>query len=547
MTDVDAETDPAAEAPAPPAIAELVPPHAWWVIVGVLLLTALVRLAWIEGMSWHADNPLHFLRAAELARGERIDVLCGYQTRAGGAHLPPIYHYYLAIPIALGGGAVAAVAWVVAGQVALAALILMPGRRLIGRDGSLIAALAFAASPGLSMMARGLRNEVVVLPFVALLIGLQVLALRRPRSALAGWAFAASTAVGQLHLSGLFILLGSGPLTLYQMGRAGLRRSLPGLALGLLLLAPFAAHELGGGFREIRALVGGSVEEPSSAEAVVRAPRSAVLVDVPSGLASWFRPAIIGRWTGPEVQARLDAGAGAPVSWGAGLFGWTCVALLAGGAVCNLLGRGPLGPRAGPILVGLNVLTWAGFVLVGVYSPAYVLVLVPYACVHIGCAAELGGRSLRRLRPAARAVALGLFVAAALCSALLSLQYWARIDRAGGVAQKPYGPSYRSIRDMAEWILEEERSLRRYPRYQYVLTLDMAFRDLPEERKALFEPRRVTVPYWGLPFLVPLPRRSAGAVSIYEYQAPPGARPLRRSGFAVAVEGTPGPPPRGGG
>lgn len=524
---------------------EPTPGHPWWLILGLLAIAAITRFAWLEGMSWHSDMPLHYLRASELARGERLLTLYGYPTRAGGAHLPPIFHYYLALPRLLGGGVLTTVGWVLAGQLALLLLLLLPGRALLGRWGSLAAALALAASPALSSIARGLRNEVVILPFLVALIGCQLLALRRPKSSLPGWSFALSTFIGQVHLAALFFLLFSGPLTLLQMARAGGRRSLPGIALGLLLLLPFTIHEVGSGFRETRALVSGTAREEGSSQAYVRFERSEVLTKVPDGLARWFLRAGLVDLTGPKLIAAVEDGGAAPLAWGYRAFGWACLLLIAAGFVINALGAGAMGRREGRLLALATVLIWGGFVLVRVYSLAYIILLVPFALAHLASAVERLAALLAGAAPGkawARRVALGLFVAGALSSAAFACACWERIDRLGGLPDRHYGATYRTVRGTVDWLLDNRRSLKSFPDFRYPLTMDLAFRERSAEQKRSFQIQQMYIEFWSLPLLYPVPRQSQGEVQVRDDGQPGTGAELARIGIVLISEPQPRPP-----
>ncbi|MBX3472216.1 MAG: glycosyltransferase family 39 protein, partial [Planctomycetes bacterium] len=226
-------------------------------VTTITLAAALLRLAWPTHVDWDGDFALHTLRALELARGERVEVLVGFRTSAAGAHLPGLFHHLLALPALLGAGPVGLTAVVAATNVVAVLLLVTIGRRAFGHVPALAAGLLLAVLPAAALRARAIRNETLLVPLVVLLLVALERARRRPRSRAAGAAVAVAVAMLQLHLSAAFLLVPAAVPLLLALRRAGLRASLPGLAVAAALAAPFAAHELSRGFPEARALVAG--------------------------------------------------------------------------------------------------------------------------------------------------------------------------------------------------------------------------------------------------------------------------------------------------
>ena len=506
----------------------------------IVLVAAALRCAWPTQVDWDSDTALHYLRAAELGRGERLDLLAGYRTHAGGARLSPLFHYVLAVPSLLGGGPIASVLWVGLADLAVVLLLIGPGRRVWGQRVALGAAALYAALAAVVLRARALHNETLLAPLaVALLLALAY-ARRRPASRAAGWGLAVVGIMPQLHLSSLFLLPGAGAALLPRLRRAGLRAALPGLALVGVAAAPYLVHETRGGFAETRALLrgAGGADQPGEKE-TVHARGAERLTLGPRALAGLLGTSDVGWLLGPTLEPRVRRGLLALLRGAASLSAWLLPLAAGAGLLLGLSGRLGRELRLVAILVLSTLLTFAAL---GVRAGTpYVVQLLPLLCLLAAGACLAAWRaapqapSLRAALRVALTAACGVALAgqAALAGAGV-----AAVARAGGAPDRPFRLTYGVTRAAADWLLERELALARFPAWQHCLMLDVAWRELPPARAGRFQPRREVLRYWDLPYLIPVPRGPLRTVSLVEVgpDDPPPAGALARFGALVVVE-----------
>jgi hypothetical protein len=462
-------------------------------------LALFLRWGVSDSCEWKGDEALHYLRAAELARGERLDHLVGFQTSAGGAHLPATFHHALALPCLVGAGprgVCVAVSLLYA--LGIGALVLWGARRL-GRAASFVGGLLLAVPPGLVLRSRAIRNE-ELLPALAvglLLLVIEARASEDPRRAgtFAGLALALGVFMTQLHLSAGFLVIPLALLLLPTIWRAGRRPLFPGAVLLVLGASPFLLHELGGGFDETRAAIGGLLggEVAGKGEGVHRFLPFAL----PARAWGFF-----GLWEPLRDQvgvAGLEAVQQA-APWGtlalaqAVLVAW----LLAGVSAAVVSWRSPVSS----VLLVATLGPWALFLGLGVEAR------VPYALALTPALALLAGRGAVRLAgslPAPRvalAAATGLVVAP-LCAGSAGLMR--HLQAHDGAPDALYGVSYQVQRDAAAWLLTQGWRLERYEGFESVLLLDVVYRDLEPEARGGLRAQPQQVPYWELPYLLVYP------------------------------------------
>ncbi|MCO5167590.1 MAG: glycosyltransferase family 39 protein [Planctomycetes bacterium] len=501
---------------------------------------AALRLAWPAQVDWDGDFALHTLRALELARGERVDVLVGFRTSAGGAHLPGLFHHLLALPALAGAGPVGLTAAVACTNVLAVLLLVTVGRRAFGLVPALAGGLLLAVLPAAALRARAIRNETLLVPLVVALLVTLERARRRPGSRAAGFAAAIAVAMVQLHLSAAFLLVPLAVPLLLALRRAGARASLPGLALAALLAAPYAAHELSRGFPEARAFVAGvgGQDAAPGREVGVHARATPLELAARAGdlLGTSGFAAYVGDAAWRDALDRLPA----PVRLAVPVAAAGAQAAAALGLVLAAVGAAPA-RRAAHRRVALLTLAALGvYLLVGVRArQAYLFLLLPCLCLAAGVGLAWLLRAARRLpapwpRPVRRGLLAGGLAGAALLAAA-TLAALGGLARAGGAPDARYGATYACKRAALDWLLEQGLGLGRYPSFAYPMTFDIAWRAAPPERQARYAPVATHVPFWGQPFLLPVPRGPLRTASLYEGAAPPGAAPAARFGPVVVV------------
>lgn len=513
----------------------------WAVAAAIVLLAAGLRFAWPTQVNWDSDTALHYLRAAELARGERLELMVGFRTHAGGARLSPLFHYLLTGPALLGRGPLPVIHWVGLVDLSVVLILVVAGPRVWGARVALLAGLAYAVLADPVARCRSLHNETFLGPLLLLVLLACARARRRPDSAASGLGLAALVAMPQLHLSAVFALPALAAGLAPPLRRAGLRRCLPGLLLCALISAPFLLHETRRGFAESRALLhgaGGADQPGEPGESVHAQGRERVL----RGALSLAR--VLGTddaWEllGPSLTAEVRESWTAPLRGAAAVSAWLVPALgLCGLGLC-LTGRAGPALRQVGLIASATLLTCA---LIGVRAVApYVVQLAPLGCLLAAAAAAAAWRACGGPGPAARGarvaltgvLALGLAGQAALAGAGVRA-----VAARGGAADRPYRLTYATTRAAADWVLERPLAVGRFPAWQHCLMLDVAWRALPPARQAGFEPRRAVLPYWDLPYLLPVPRGPFRVVALEELDpgAPPPGGTLARFGPLIVRE-----------
>ncbi len=511
------------------------------VITGVAFA---LRLMLPTHVDWDGDFALHTLRAMELGRGERLDVLVGFKTSAGGAHLPGTFHHLLGLAACLGAGPVG-LTCLVASSNALAVLLLTTaGRRVWGDVPALVGGLLLAVAPAAVLRARAIRNETLLVPLVVLLLIALARARRQPDSRAAGLGVAVATGAAQLHLSALFFLVPAAlPLGL-GLWRAGVRRAAPGLVLALGLAAPFLVHELGRGFPEARAAAAGlGGQDMAGREGTVHVRSSPGAFAARAGdlLGTSGFEEYVGRRAWEEGLGALPA----PLRHAAPIASVAAQAAVALGLLLSLAGRVPTARTSHRVTALLTLATGLVCLVVGVRArQAYLFLLLPCLCLAAGAAVAWAGAAARRLGDARRvraarsalcaAVVLGAATFVAVTSSTLA---W--LARAGGAPEARYGATYAAKRAAVDWLIEEGYAIGSYPSFTYPMTLELAWRAAPPEQRARFVAWKTSVPFWEQPLTLPLPRGSLRTASIVEGSPPAGAKVAARFGpvFVLVDDG----------
>lgn len=522
--------------------------HRWpWPTIAaaaIVLVTAALRLAWPSHFDWDGDFAMHFVRAAELARGERLDVLVGYRTSAGGAHLPALFHHVLAVPCLVGAGPIGVTAWIAAADVVAVLLLVTAGRRALGDGTALGAGALLAVLPAAVTRARSIRNETLLVPLLVVLLLLILEARRRGPSRAAGLGLATALIMPQLHLSALFVLPGALLALAAPLWRSGWRRAAPGLALLAVVTLPFFVHETRTGFSETRALLRGAAgaDAPGKPMGSIHASGAQRATAGLASLEDLLSTDDAARYWGPTVQRAAVGALAAPLRLGLHAAAWVVPLLALVGLGLALAGR--LGGEQ-RVVAGLTVGTLAAFLAGGVVAlPPYVVTLLPAVCLLVAGTVAAAWRSTRALPPALTRRAARTALVAASTLGLLSFGAFglagvAALAREGGAHDRHLRATYAPKRAAVDWILEHERALSAYPNAQYLLTLDLAWRALPDERRGRFGVLQQALPYWDVPYVVPVPRGALRTVSIVE-AAPSeelAGRVLARFGSVAVVEG----------
>lgn len=228
-----------------------VPRVAWVSLALILLLAAGLRLTRLGLVEFKFDEATTARSALSIARQGQLPG-AGMVTSEGPRN-PALMSYVLALPFAVSRDPRVAAGWIGLLGVAAVGVTFGVGATFFDwRVGSL-ASLLFAASPWAVFQSRKLWTQ--NLPLFTLFFAASVLTLVARRRA---WALApALAAVGclvSLHLGGLAFFFVLGAVLVLFHDRVRLGPLVLGLALLLLVLAPYLIHDARHGWPNLRAL-----------------------------------------------------------------------------------------------------------------------------------------------------------------------------------------------------------------------------------------------------------------------------------------------------
>ena len=287
-------TPPAPSGDAPPT-RERVSLFDWLSLAAVALVAAFLRLPGIEARGRFDADQGHDMASLVAFTRDGVLPLLGPKTSVGEFHHGAFYYYLLAPAAWISGGdPVAVTVFIALLGIAAVALTWWLGRALGGPVAGLVAGMLLAVSPAAIEESTFIWNPNPIGCFAALALAT---AWKGHASGRARWwalAIGSAGVVAQLHVLGLVFLIAILGVAIFELRRdrsvsLGL---LGGLAIVVLLFAPLAAHELGSGFSETRAMVqyvggaGGTTADPPRALAftmlrVVGWPLVGVVTDVP--------------------------------------------------------------------------------------------------------------------------------------------------------------------------------------------------------------------------------------------------------------------------
>ena len=291
---------------------------AWGLLLLFLFGGGYLRLAvWTANPLEGDQSALISIAMRFVSRGWEAFPLTASKSSAGIMN-PPLIEYLYIVPLLI-KPSLQALHWFQAGiSLVAVALLYFYAAPLFGQRVALLAALFLAVSPWAVYYGRFIWNPNPIPPFSTLLLLslLAVLTAGRSRYHLVV-ALVALTAVTQLHLSGLVLIIVTGfalllfwPRWLQPNPRAGLWSLLGGTLLSLLLYFPFLLFQRAVGFEDIRlvsrTLLGGS---EAASEVSVNSASLLLNLELASGrgfietvgLAGHVAPPL--RWLGILMQA----------------------------------------------------------------------------------------------------------------------------------------------------------------------------------------------------------------------------------------------------
>jgi 4-amino-4-deoxy-L-arabinose transferase-like glycosyltransferase len=225
-------------------------PRLSWESVVVALILALatwLRLRRIGLAGFHDDQAVALRIAHDILHG---DIRTTGLTSSSGAANPPLYVYFVAVLVAIHGGALFATASVAVLSVIAVALTYFLVRPRFGRTVALITLALFATAPWAVYFGRYLEQQ-DILPVVSVsLLWALFVVLERDRTRIALLVPVLFVVAISLNLSAVSLILPIGALLAYRWRDVNWRAVLAGAGIGVVILGSWLAHNAKHGFRD---------------------------------------------------------------------------------------------------------------------------------------------------------------------------------------------------------------------------------------------------------------------------------------------------------
>jgi 4-amino-4-deoxy-L-arabinose transferase-like glycosyltransferase len=218
----------------------------------IIVLAAWLRLRHLGIAEFHDDQAIALRIAHDILHGDMRTV--GLASSSGASN-PPLYVYIVAVVVRIHDGALFATASVAVLSVVAIAFTYVVVRRRFGAPVALVTAALFATAPWAVLFGRHFwQQDYLPLVTVALLWSLFVV-LERDRTRVALLVPLFFVIAISLNLSAVALILPIGALLAYRARDVDWRALTVGAAVGVVLLAPWLAHNAKHGFRDFSLIV----------------------------------------------------------------------------------------------------------------------------------------------------------------------------------------------------------------------------------------------------------------------------------------------------
>lgn len=218
----------------------------------IVVLAAWLRLRHLRIAEYHDDQAIALRIAHDILHG---DIRTVGLASSSGASNPPLYVYIVALVVRIHDGALFATASVAVLSLVAIALTYVVVRRRFGSAVALVTTALFATAPWAVLFGRHFwQQDYLPLVTVGLLWSLFVV-LERDRTRVALLVPVLFVIAISLNLSAVALILPIGALLAYRARDVDWRALIAGAAVGVVLLAPWLAHNAKHGFRDFSLIV----------------------------------------------------------------------------------------------------------------------------------------------------------------------------------------------------------------------------------------------------------------------------------------------------
>jgi hypothetical protein len=221
-------------------------------VAAILALAAWLRLRHLGLVGFHDDQAVALRIAHDILHG---DIRTIGLTSSSGAANPPLYVYLVAVLVAIHDGAMFATVSVAVLSVVAIALTYVAVRPRFGRTVAVTTIALFATAPWAVFFGRLLWQQ-DFLPIVTVsLLWTMFVVLERDRTRVALLVPVLFVVAISLNLSAVSLVLPIGALLLYRRRDVDWRAITAGAGIGIVVLAPWLAHNVKHGFHDFSLVV----------------------------------------------------------------------------------------------------------------------------------------------------------------------------------------------------------------------------------------------------------------------------------------------------
>jgi len=479
--------------------------------VAVVVLAAALRLGRLDLVEFKADEVRHCERALMITERGGLPLTGG--SGSVGVDKPPLMPYLMAIPLSVSRDPRIATGFIALLNVAAVAACYYVAKRHFGQRTALIGSLLYAVNPWAIVYSRKIFTADVLAPFTALmLLGVcEAIVRRRP------WGIAVAVVslacLLLITFSPLPLVLVLGTMVLLYARRVSWPHVLIGCVVSLVLFAPYLWYDYGLGFRNLRAMLSGSV----GGEGAQWGPQSI-------RFASWIHSgynlaSLAGKSYGTYIAERLP-------------FGWLDVLAMGAFALAvgyvakqsvGLMRREEDGSRY--VILTAWIVVPVAFLLVNPVRlyPHYLVILYPAGYIAMGALWDavltwLGSRGPRSVWLRALAwVVVGAIAGWQAYATWYTFDFVAKHDTAGG-----YGLPVKFSQEAAGLAVREAREVGAEEVWVITEGSDLAYEGMPLVLNYMLEPS-IDVTFLGQGghtcLLLPVERPAVYLVTREDYRA----------------------------
>jgi 4-amino-4-deoxy-L-arabinose transferase-like glycosyltransferase len=214
----------------------------WFLVIFIVLLATTLRLLNLSFMEFKGDEAANLFLASKLVEGKDFPLI-GIGSSIGTDN-PPLFIYFMALPLFFSRNPVVAASLVALLNGAAVGLLYILGRRYFDRIAAVVAGGFFAVNPWAILYSRKIWQQDFLPFFVVVFFYSLIAVVSEGRQKLLVVCIACFAAMTQLHLSSIYYVIVLGIVLFWFRPRARWTAYAGGFGLALLLYAPYIVVDL---------------------------------------------------------------------------------------------------------------------------------------------------------------------------------------------------------------------------------------------------------------------------------------------------------------